>query len=66
MLISGIKPVAAGKPPQFQRRADRIPGVTTTWREWYEAREVDEWIMNVASVIDQGWNEQLVLNYLRR
>jgi len=43
----------------FSLRQDRVPGVTSTWREWYENHEVDEWMMSVAGVLDQGWNEQL-------
>lgn len=47
--------------PIYTLREDRIPGVTPTWREWYEDRVVDEWIMSVASVLDQGWNDQYVI-----
>ncbi len=47
--------------PIYTLREDRIPGVTPTWREWYENREVDEWIMSVAAVLDQGWNDQYVI-----
>ncbi|KLO15641.1 actin-related protein Arp4p [Schizopora paradoxa] len=57
-LISSKKPVEPGMQPIYTLRDDRIPGVTPTWREWYEDREVDEWIMSVAAVLDQGWNDQ--------
>ena len=50
--------VEANSTPIFTLRDERIAGVTPSWREWYEAREVDEWIMSVAGVLDQGWNEQ--------
>ena len=50
--------VEANSTPIFSLREERIPGVTPSWREWYEAREVDEWIMSVAGALDQGWNEQ--------
>ena len=44
--------------PIFTLKEERISGVTPSWREWYEAREVDEWVMSIAGVLDQGWNEQ--------
>ena len=44
--------------PIFTLREERVAAVTPTWRQWYEDREVDEWLMSVGSVIDQGWNEQ--------
>ena len=50
--------------PIFTLRDDRISTVTPTWREWYEDREVDEWLVSVGSVMDQGWNEQYVLTYI--
>ena len=53
-----LKPVEPGAPPRFMLREDRLPGTTETWRNWYESREIDEWIQSVAAVLDQGWNEQ--------
>lgn len=44
--------------PRFAIREDRIPGVTQSWRSWYEAREAEEWIQSVSSVLEQGWNDQ--------
>jgi actin-like protein 6A len=35
-----------------------VKGTTDSWRTWYEAREVDEWIQSVAGVLEQGWNDQ--------
>ncbi|KAI5120908.1 hypothetical protein M0805_002888 [Coniferiporia weirii] len=59
-LILSKRPVPDMAQPIFTLREDRVAAVTPTWRQWYEDREVDEWIMSVAAVIDQGWNEQLV------
>ncbi|KAH8113415.1 actin-related protein Arp4p [Phellopilus nigrolimitatus] len=59
-LISSKKPVPEMAQPIYTLREDRVAAVTPTWRQWYEDREVDEWIMSVGKVIDQGWNEQLV------
>lgn len=50
--------------PIFTLREDRVAAVTPTWRQWYEDREVDEWLVSVGSVMDQGWNEQYVLTYI--
>ncbi|TDL29315.1 actin-related protein Arp4p [Rickenella mellea] len=58
-LISSKQPVDPAVAPIYSLREDRIPGVTPSWREWYEGREVDEWVMSVAGVLDQGWNDQL-------
>jgi len=58
-LIASKQPVDAAVPPKFELRQDRIAGTTESWKAWYEAREVDEWIQSVAGVLDQGWNEQL-------
>ncbi|KAI0080754.1 Actin/actin-like protein [Panus rudis PR-1116 ss-1] len=60
-LIANKQPVDPGKPPRFTLRDDRVSGTTDSWRQWYEAREVDEWIQAVAGVLDQGWNEQAAL-----
>ncbi|KAH9951795.1 brg1-associated factor b [Amylocystis lapponica] len=57
-LVANKQPVEAGAPPRFELRQDRAMGTTDSWRAWYEAREVDEWIQSVAGVLDQGWNDQ--------
>ncbi|EJD01073.1 actin-related protein Arp4p [Fomitiporia mediterranea MF3/22] len=59
-LISNKRAVADSAQPIFTLREDRVAAVTPTWRQWYEDHEVDEWIMSVGAVMDQGWNEQLV------
>jgi hypothetical protein len=41
-----------------------VAGTTDSWKKWYEANEVDEWIQSVAGVLDQGWNDQLRLQNL--
>ena len=56
--------VDAQQPPRFTLREDRSPGVTDSWRSWYEAKEVEEWIQSVAGVLDQGWNDQYVSPHL--
>ncbi|KAJ7095182.1 actin-related protein Arp4p [Mycena belliarum] len=58
-LISNKMPVEMGAPPRFTLREDRVKGTTASWRAWYEAREVDEWIQSVAGVLEQGWNDQV-------
>lgn len=57
-LIANKAPVDPGVDPRFNVREDRFQGITNSWRNWAENREVDEWIQSVASVLDQGWNEQ--------
>lgn len=59
-LIASKAPVEPSAPPLFTLREDRLAGTTESWKAWYEAREVDEWIQSVAGVLDQGWNEQVV------
>ncbi|KIM64500.1 hypothetical protein SCLCIDRAFT_633828 [Scleroderma citrinum Foug A] len=59
-LIASKTPVEPSAPPRFTLREDRRAGTTESWKAWYEAREVDEWIQSVAGVLDQGWNEQVV------
>ncbi|THH11534.1 hypothetical protein EW145_g599 [Phellinidium pouzarii] len=65
-LIASKRPVPDGAQPIFSLREDRISTVTPTWRQWYEDREVDEWIMSVASVAEQGWNEQMIAQRSKR
>ena len=52
------QPVDPGAEPRFNVREDRIQGITSSWRNWAENREVDDWIHSIASALDQGWNEQ--------
>ncbi|KAJ7068089.1 actin family [Mycena amicta] len=59
-LIAAKTAVDPGAPPLFALREDRIKGTTDSWRVWYEAREVDEWIQSVAGVLEQGWNDHQV------
>ncbi|KAF8826542.1 hypothetical protein HHX47_DHR5000050 [Lentinula edodes] len=58
-LISSKQAVEPNAPPRYTLREDRLAGTTQSWREWYEAREVEEWVQSVAGVLDQGWNDQL-------
>ncbi|KAF9485376.1 actin-like protein Arp4p [Pholiota conissans] len=60
-LIASKNPVDAGAAPSFTLRQDRLPGTTESWRLWAENREVDEWLQTVGGVLEQGWNDQLVL-----
>jgi len=57
-LIANKAPVDPGVDPRFNTREDRLQGITHSWRNWAENRQVDEWMHSVASVLDQGWNEQ--------
>ncbi|KAJ3931574.1 MAG: actin family [Lentinula lateritia] len=59
-LISSKQAVEPNAPPRYTLREDRLAGTTQSWREWYEAREVEEWVQSVAGVLDQGWNDQVV------
>jgi len=58
-LVASKTPVEPGALPRFTLREDRVSGTTESWKKWYEANEVDEWIQSVASVLDQGWNDQV-------
>ncbi|KZT26937.1 actin-like protein Arp4p [Neolentinus lepideus HHB14362 ss-1] len=60
-LIASKMPVEPAQPPKFTPREDRIAQTTNSWRVWAESREVDEWVQSVAGVLDQGWNEQAVM-----
>ncbi|TCD71330.1 NuA4 histone acetyltransferase subunit [Steccherinum ochraceum] len=57
-LISSKQAVEPGAAPRFTLREDRATGTTDTWRNWYESREVEDWVQSVGGVLDQGWNEQ--------
>ncbi|KAF8164971.1 actin-related protein Arp4p [Crassisporium funariophilum] len=57
-LIANKMPVDPGAMPKYTLRQDRVAGTTESWRVWAETREVDEWVQNMASVLDQGWNDQ--------
>jgi actin-like protein 6A len=58
-LIANKQAVEVGAPPRFTLREDRLKATTDSWRNWYEAREVEEWIQSVAGVLEQGWNDQV-------
>ncbi|KAJ7591293.1 actin-related protein Arp4p [Mycena floridula] len=58
-LIANKVPVEPNTPPRFNLRQDRIHGTTASWKEYAEAREIDEWTQSVAGVLDQGWNDQV-------
>ena len=64
-LNLATKPVDPGAPPKYTLRRDRELGLTDSWRQWAEAREVEEWIQSVAGVLEQGWNDQSVFVYLK-
>jgi len=57
-LVASKTPVELGALPRFTLREDRVSGTTGSWKKWYEANEVDEWIQSVAGVLEQGWNDQ--------
>ena len=54
------KPVDPGVAPKYTLRRERQSGLTDSWRQWAEAREVEEWIQSIAGVLEQGWNDQFV------
>ncbi|EIN10671.1 actin-like protein Arp4p [Punctularia strigosozonata HHB-11173 SS5] len=56
-LILNKQPVEPGNAPRFTLREDRVAQTTSSWKAWYEAREVEEWIQSVAGCMDQGWND---------
>ncbi|KAI0786343.1 brg1-associated factor b [Abortiporus biennis] len=58
-LIANKQAVDPGTPPRFTLREERVAGTTESYRKYYEAKEVDEWIQSVAGVLEQGWNDQL-------
>lgn len=37
-----------------------MPLTTDSWRSWAENREVEEWLVGVSGVLENGWNEQYV------
>jgi len=55
-LIANRKPVDAFQPPNFTSREDRIATTTDSWKSWAEHKEVDEWLLSVAGILEQGWN----------
>jgi len=57
-LIAGRKPVETYLPPNFTLRDDRMALTTESWKSWAEQREVDEWLLSVAGILEQGWNDQ--------
>ncbi|KAG5646409.1 hypothetical protein DXG03_003459 [Asterophora parasitica] len=56
-LITNKESVDLNAPPRFSIREDRIAGTTESWRIWAENREVDEWLMSVGTILEQGWND---------
>ncbi|KAF8803902.1 actin-related protein Arp4p [Phlegmacium glaucopus] len=58
-LIANKMPVDPGVAPKYTLRRERELGLTDSWRQWAEAREVEEWIQSVAGVLEQGWNDQV-------
>ncbi|KAK0206306.1 actin-related protein Arp4p [Desarmillaria ectypa] len=61
-LIASKLPVEPNSPPKFTLREDRLAGTTDSWRQWYETREVDEWLQTVGGVLETGWNDQAAAN----
>ncbi|KAF8917801.1 actin-related protein Arp4p [Mucidula mucida] len=57
-LIASKQPVEPNAPPNFTLREDRLPGVTPSWKTWYELREIDEWLQTVGGILESGWNDQ--------
>ncbi|KAH7100641.1 brg1-associated factor b [Auriculariales sp. MPI-PUGE-AT-0066] len=57
-LIYQKQPVELHQPPQFELRDERLPHTTESWKLWAHGREVDEWIGNVAGVLEQSWSDQ--------
>ena len=33
---------------------------TESWKTWAEQREIDEWLLSVAGLLETGWNDQFV------
>uniref|UniRef100_A0A0W0F8H9 Uncharacterized protein n=1 Tax=Moniliophthora roreri TaxID=221103 RepID=A0A0W0F8H9_MONRR len=58
-LIANKMPVEPNAPPQFTLREDRMAGATDNWRNWYEDREIEEWVQCACGVLEQGWNDQI-------
>jgi len=52
------KHVDLNAPPNYVIRQERQAATTQSWLSWAENREVDEWIQNVAGILEQGWNDQ--------
>jgi len=62
-LIASKEAVNPSTKPKFVLRKERVENGATTdsWRKFYEAREVDEWLQSVPGVLDQGWNEHAAM-----
>jgi len=56
-LLASKKPIEIGRPHQAILREDRISRTTESWRQWAEAREVEEWVAATNAVIETGWTE---------
>jgi len=59
-LIANRKPVDAFQPPNFTVRDDRMSTTTDSWKSWAEQREVDEWLLSVGGILEQGWSVNTV------
>ena len=57
-FISNKQPVEPNADPRFTLRQDLFEKSTKTYRDWAEAREVDEWLQSVGGVLETGWNDQ--------
>ena len=51
------QPIEIGRPHQAVLREDRISRTTESWKQWAEAREVEEWVAATNAVIETGWTE---------
>jgi hypothetical protein len=36
---------------------------TDSWKSWAELREVDEWLLSMAGIFEQGWDKKSVLPF---
>ena len=52
------KPSEPFQLPNFTLREDRASVTTESWKTWAEQKEVDEWLMSVAGILEQGWSDQ--------
>ncbi|TRM68368.1 actin family [Schizophyllum amplum] len=62
-FISNKQPVEPNADPRFTLRQDLYQKSTKTYRDWAEAREVDEWLQSVGGILDSGWNDQAALRH---
>lgn len=59
-LVQSKEATEPAAKPKFTWHKKRVENGATTdsWRKFYEAREVEEWMQSVAGILHQGWNEQ--------